>query len=221
VRLPSIRAFDIAATISSSVMSGCSAVRESRNCACSSSGETLPPLDLAAMLPVSLQRCIQITTTLGLIPKSSAASRRDAPPSTASTTRIRKSGEYGFGIGSPKIESIQATFAHSHALGNPPKINRFNPIGKCSNAQGDAAKGVLVEFHDGKFHPVTGVPAYDAEAEKDIDDSTAWIIRTKAGKVVQTLIAEVSADRKTWTVTQGGINANGQPFNNVVVRERQ
>ena len=134
MRLPSIRAFDIAATISSSVMSGCSAVRESRNCACSSSGETLPPLDLAAMLPVSLQRCIQITTTLGLIPKSSAASRRDAPPSTASTTRIRKSGEYGFGIGSPKIESIQATFAHSHALGNPPKINRFNPIGKCSNA---------------------------------------------------------------------------------------
>jgi hypothetical protein len=137
VRLPSIRAFDIAATISSSVMSGCSAVRESRNCACSSSGETLPPLDLAAMLPVSLQRCIQITTTLGLIPKSSAASRRDAPPSTASTTRIRKSGEYGFGIGSPKIESIQATFAHSHALGNPPKINRFNPIGKCSNASND------------------------------------------------------------------------------------
>jgi len=89
------------------------------------------------------------------------------------------------------------------------------------NAQGDPAKVVLAEFHDGKFHPVTGVPAYDAEAEKDIDDSTAWIIRTKAGKVVQTLIAEVSADRKTWTVTQGGINANGQPFNNVVVRERQ
>jgi hypothetical protein len=34
----------------------------------SSSGETLPPLGFASMLPVSLQRCIQITTTLGLIP---------------------------------------------------------------------------------------------------------------------------------------------------------
>src|SRR6201988_5126441 len=68
VRLPSIPTRDIATTISSSVMSGCAAISPSRKCTCSSSGETLPPLGFASMLPVSLQRCIQITTTLGLIP---------------------------------------------------------------------------------------------------------------------------------------------------------
>jgi hypothetical protein len=36
--------------------------------ACFSSGEMLPPLGLAAKLPVSSKRCIQITTTLGLSP---------------------------------------------------------------------------------------------------------------------------------------------------------
>jgi type IV pilus assembly protein PilM len=35
-----------------------------RRVACSSRGEVLPPLGLASTLPVSLQRCIQITTTL-------------------------------------------------------------------------------------------------------------------------------------------------------------
>jgi hypothetical protein len=89
------------------------------------------------------------------------------------------------------------------------------------NAQSNPAKNVLVETHDGKFHPMTGNPAFDAESETDINDSTTVIIRTKAGKVVEALIAIVSPDRKTWTVTSAGMNANGQRFNNVVVREKQ
>jgi hypothetical protein len=89
------------------------------------------------------------------------------------------------------------------------------------NAQGNPAKGGFIEYHDGKFHPVTGNPVFDAQSETDINDSTSVIIRTKAGKVVQALIAVVSPDRKTWTVTVAGNNANGQPLNNVMVRERQ
>jgi hypothetical protein len=58
----------IAATISSSVKSGCLAMSASRNSACFSSGEVLPPLGFAATLPVVSKRCAQITTTLGLIP---------------------------------------------------------------------------------------------------------------------------------------------------------
>ena len=44
------------------------AIRPSRNSACCSSGEMLPPLGFAAALPVSSKLCTQITTTLGLIP---------------------------------------------------------------------------------------------------------------------------------------------------------
>jgi hypothetical protein len=76
-------------------------------------------------------------------------------------------------------------------------------------------------FNDGKFHPVTGVPAYDAQADKVVNESTAWAIRTKAGKVVETLISELSPDGKTWTLTTTGVSPNGQPLNNIIVREKQ
>jgi hypothetical protein len=74
---------------------------------------------------------------------------------------------------------------------------------------------------DGKSYPVTGNNAYDAESFKVVNDSTAWTIRTKAGKVVQTLTAVVSADGKTSTTTITGVNANGQPIYNVTVRDKQ
>jgi hypothetical protein len=59
------------------------------------------------MLPVSCRRCIHLIAELGLTSNHSAASRRDAPDSTASTTRSRNSKEHGFGMDpSPKIESM-------------------------------------------------------------------------------------------------------------------
>ena len=88
------------------------------------------------------------------------------------------------------------------------------------DAEGNLAKAVIINFDDGKFHSVRG-PLYDAQADKVVNDSTAWIIRTKAGKVVQTLISEVSADGKTWTVTTAGATPDGQQINNVLVREKQ
>jgi len=89
------------------------------------------------------------------------------------------------------------------------------------NAQGNPAKAVIMSFNDGKFHPVTDVPAYDAQADKVVNESTAWLIRTKAGKVVETLISELSPDGKTWTLTIAGVTPNGEPLNNVIVREKQ
>jgi hypothetical protein len=62
---------------------------------------------LAAILPVSSQRCSHFTAELALTSKQPAASRRDAPAITASSRRIRKSREQGFGIDlPPKIESM-------------------------------------------------------------------------------------------------------------------
>ena len=69
--------------------------------ACASSGETLPPLGLGAMLPVACRRCIHLIAELGLTSNQSAASRREAPDSTASTTRSRNSKEHGLGIDPP------------------------------------------------------------------------------------------------------------------------
>jgi hypothetical protein len=61
----------------------------------------------------------------------------------------------------------------------------------------------------------------DAQASTAVNDSTAWVIRTKAGKVVQTLIGEYSADFKTWTITTAGVTPNGQQLYNVAVYDKQ
>jgi hypothetical protein len=75
LRLPLIRRLRIAATTSSSVKSGCSAIKPNRKFARFSNGDVLPPVGLAAMS----QRCSHLTAELALISKRSAASRRDAP----------------------------------------------------------------------------------------------------------------------------------------------
>jgi len=128
LRLPAIRRLRIAATTSSSVKSDCLEIRANSQSACSSNGEMLPPVGLAATLPVSCQSCSHFTAELALTSKQSAASRRDAPAITASSRRIRKSREQGFGIeGLPRINALR--------LPHPRKIEnlRFNSAEMCSS----------------------------------------------------------------------------------------
>jgi hypothetical protein len=90
VRMPRLSS---SPTVSSKVRSGCSDTRANMSSAHRSKGETLPPRGFAAQLPVLSQRCTHLTAELTLISKRSAASCREAPASTASTTRSRKSPE--------------------------------------------------------------------------------------------------------------------------------
>jgi hypothetical protein len=90
------------------------------------------------------------------------------------------------------------------------------------DAQGNLTKldyGVV--FVDGKFYPVTGTPAFDAISFKRVDDFTLQQTRTKAGKVVQSVIEVISGDGQQMTFTTTGVNANGQPFTNVSVFDKQ
>jgi len=89
------------------------------------------------------------------------------------------------------------------------------------DAQGNPTKAVVVNVFDGKPYPITGNPDYDAASAKRVNDSTYEVTRTKAGKVVQTLTAVLSADGKTSTTTTTGVAANGQQINTVVVRDKQ
>jgi hypothetical protein len=105
--------------------------REARNgwfgsfqAACASKGEILPPLGFGAMLPVACRRCIHLIAELGLTSNQSAASRRDAPDSTAFTTRSRNSKGHGFGIDPPSRIRINA---HQIQLAEPVGESRVNP----------------------------------------------------------------------------------------------
>src|SRR3954454_2191973 len=98
LRLVRIRRLRNSATVSTKVRSGRSAIRANTSVANSSSGEVLPPRGFGAALLLARQRCTHLTAELTLTSKRSAASRRDAPVSTASITRSRRSQEWAFGI---------------------------------------------------------------------------------------------------------------------------
>jgi hypothetical protein len=137
----------------------------------------------------------------------------------------------GFAQSNPWIGTWKTNLAKSTFSPGPPPRSQtltfetegqghrltFEAIG----AEGNPVKFVVSRIDDGKFHPVAGNPAFDAEAFKTVNDSTVWIIRTKAGKVVTTIIGVMSADGKTFTDTLTGVNANGQQFYDVAVCEKQ
>ena len=126
LRLVRMRCRRSSAAVSSKVRSGCSVITATTRSACCSSGETLPPRGFGAALLLSLQRCIHLTTELTLTPKCSAASCRDAPASTISIARSRKSQEYDFGIVTPRVRESMLKQSPIHdRLGIP----RFKSAG--------------------------------------------------------------------------------------------
>lgn len=90
------------------------------------------------------------------------------------------------------------------------------------DARGNPTKAVFGPYLlDGKPHPVTGVPDYDASSYKIVNNSTVEMSRMKDGKAVQTVIRVLSGDDKTLTFTVIGVNASGQQINNVAVYDKQ
>jgi hypothetical protein len=129
-------------------------------------------------------------------------------------------------IGTWKLNLAKSTFSpgpqpRSRTLTNQAEGQGLKITLEEVDAQGNSSKAVIMTFNDGRSHPVTGMPAYDAASDKRVNDSTGWVIRTKAGKVVQTLIGETSADGKTWSITTAGVTPNGQQLYNVTVYDKQ
>jgi len=111
--------------------------------------------------------------------------------------------------------------------GPPPKSVTLNyqAAGKVTavgfDADGNPFTTVFTVVGDGKSRPVTGSANYDATAYTQVDPYTLSINRTKAGEVVETGSRAVSQDGKTVTITAIGTDANGRPYNNVLVYEKQ
>jgi hypothetical protein len=89
------------------------------------------------------------------------------------------------------------------------------------SADGKSSTITWSAHFDGKNYPFVGTPAIDTIALKRIDASTFTSELKKAGKVVQRVRNAVSPDGKTITATQKGTNAQGQPYTDVLVFEKQ
>ena len=90
------------------------------------------------------------------------------------------------------------------------------------DAQGQVTpKIVFMHIYDGKPHPTTGIPAFDATTYTLVDARHVNWVRSKADKAVQTGSNEISSDGRTFTVTTEGTGANGQPISSVSIYEKQ
>jgi hypothetical protein len=128
-------------------------------------------------------------------------------------------------IGTWKLNVDKSKFSP----GPPPKSQtlNFQRVGQdlqntaeTVDAQGQVTKIVFMHIYDGKPHPTTGNPLFDATTYTPVDDHHVKWVRSKVDKPVQTGTNEISADGKTFTVSTEGIGANGQPISSVAVYER-
>lgn len=69
---------------------------------------------------------------------------------------------------------------------------------------------------DGNDYRVEGDPGFDAVALRRINSHVILFIYKKEGRVLSAQVREVSADRRTMTLTQLGVNAEGRVLNNTV-----
>jgi hypothetical protein len=94
------------------------------------------------------------------------------------------------------------------------------------NAQGNPMFAQVAYKLDGKDYPVATlgvqtVSDHSTDVFKLIDAYTVEFIDKRGGKVVATGTQTVSKDGKTLTYRGEGTNAQGKPFSNVQVFEKQ
>ena len=75
--------------------------------------------------------------------------------------------------------------------------------------------------YDGKDYPVTGNPDGDSVAAKIIDAHTTDFTIKRGGKAVASVHRVVSADGKTLTVHNKGTHADGKPYDDTLVFDKQ
>ena len=113
----------------------------------------------------------------------------------------------------PAPKSLTAKFEPS-GKGVTVTTESVGPDGKASGTQYTAN-------YDGKDYPLKGSSIADTVSLKRVDALTNLRTDKKNGKAVATYKRVVAKDGKTFTVEIKGTNAKGEPFNNMLVFEKQ
>jgi len=118
-------------------------------------------------------------------------------------------------------------------VGTPPKsqVITYDLVGdalrltaEIDNAQGHQTNSYTAKY-DGKDYPFTSTARDAVKGQtvrlKRIDANTTQRTTYFNGKQIGTVTEVVSKDRKTLTRNQKGVNAQGQPIDNVQVLDKQ
>jgi flagellar hook-associated protein FlgK len=89
------------------------------------------------------------------------------------------------------------------------------------SAEGKSATATYTYKNDGKPYPVSTNADADMAAVTPVDALTVNFKQIKAGATIATGVRTVSKDGKTLTVAQKGTHADGSPFDDVMVYDRQ
>jgi hypothetical protein len=130
------------------------------------------------------------------------------------------------GMGSWKLNVGKSKYSPGPA---PQSLTaRFEPAGQGVKltTEGVAADGsrTATEYtanYDGKDYPLKGSPLADTVSLKRVDTWTSLRTDKKNGKTVVNYKRVVAKDGKSFTVEITGTNAKGEPFNNMLVFDRQ
>ena len=94
-------------------------------------------------------------------------------------------------------------------------------VAKGTDAEGKPTSLEYTANANGKEAPAKGSPAFDTVSMKKADRLTTVSTRKRAGKMVQVVTREVSADGKTMRIQTTGTDEKGKTINNVAIFDKQ
>ena len=131
-------------------------------------------------------------------------------------------------LGTWKLNLKKSTFNPGPAPKSQTRTYEQDDKGVKVSVKGVRADGNPVSYgftsnSDGQESPISGTGPYGADTIvlKRVDASTVTGTLKKAGKVVEVVRSEVSADGKILTISTSGTDATGQEFKNVAVFDKQ
>jgi hypothetical protein len=114
----------------------------------------------------------------------------------------------------PAPKSMKRTYAEAAQGAISLTIN-------ATSAEGKSGSVTYTYKNDGKPYPVSGSQDADMASVTPVDASRADFKQIRAGSTIATGVRTLSKDGKTLTVAQKGTHANGAPFDDVMVYDRQ
>jgi hypothetical protein len=88
-------------------------------------------------------------------------------------------------------------------------------------ADGTAVSQESTFKYDGKAYTMKGAPDYDAISLRQVNGNTVKSVMMKTGKPVGTTTRTVSAHGKVLTLSTKATDANGKPYDNISVYDKQ
>jgi hypothetical protein len=128
--------------------------------------------------------------------------------------------------GTWNLDVAKSTFMPGPAPKSETRTYKETPQGteltwKSVGADGKVINVQATIHYDGKDHPVTGSPNFDTLNATMVDSHTVKSVQKKGGKEIGHSTRVVSADGKTLTLTSKGTGADGHPYDNVQVYNKQ